>query len=214
MYRLPKILTICVFTGAMVPASAYADCKSAATVAGDIFNEVGTQAITAGCAAIKAAGGNGFTAKDLLDCYQRAGFYTDMTSALTTWWNTTVGKNGWGKIGARHLADGAPAEDGTLIGTSGRQFVTFPMKDDTATLTITERDGKAKTNVVICKHLPNDGGKWTELTTVWFNDTNDRQKEDHEKRTVQLKDVAGTIVSIKLDAKSVTNKFAYSIKLD
>ena len=91
-------------------------------------------------------------------------------------------------------------------------FVSFPMENDKLTITVSERDGKAKTSVIVCKHYPD--GKWTQLSTRWFNDTNDLQRKDNEVERIELSGVKGYEISVHADAKSVANTFEYTVRAD
>jgi hypothetical protein len=186
-------------------------CQSAAKVAGDIFDKVGTEAIALGCSAVKVAMGKEetFGMNDLLECYKDASFYTNLAKSLNGWWNNQVANNGSLTIGPRHLTIDTDL-DGTLVSTSGRMFISFPMEKDAVTITINERDGKAKTSVVACKHKPD--GKWEEVATRWFNDSNDQKGNKKESRKIELQGVKGYEVSLHLDSKAVLGDFAYTVR--
>jgi hypothetical protein len=213
MRYLLKTASVSAIMLVTVPGFAFAQsCQSATKVAADIYDKVGTEAIALGCSAVKVAlagEGDTFDQKDLLECYKDASFYSGLTKSLTGWWNSQVAKNAWATIGPRRLTLNTNL-DGTLVATTGRQFVSFPMESDNLTITTSERDGRAKTSLVVCKHFPD--GKWSELSTRWFNDTNDQQRNDNEVEKVVLTGVKGYEISIHLDAKSVANTFAYTVR--
>jgi hypothetical protein len=215
MKRYLRSLSVSTVMLATVPGFAYAQsCQSATKVASDIFDKWGTELVAGGCVAVKTAlaSQNGtFSVGDALKCYDDAAVITEATDSLTGWWNTNIGKNAWGTLGPRRLTM-STNHDGKLVGTSGRMFITFPMQSDKATITISERDGKAKTSVVVCKHYPD--GKWTQLSTRWFNDTNDLQRNENEKETIVLTGIKGYEISVHADAKSVANTFSYTVRAD
>ncbi len=215
MRRFCKSLSVSFIVLTAIPGVALAQsCQSAAKVAGDVYNKVGTEAIALGCSAIKialAGENDSFDQKDLLECYKDASFYSGLSKSLIGWWNTQVAHNAWATIGPRRLTLNSNL-DGTLIGTSGRMFVSFPMENDKLTITVSERDGKAKTSVIVCKHYPD--GKWTQLSTRWFNDTNDLQRKDNEVERIELSGVKGYEISVHADAKSFSNTFEYTVRAD
>jgi hypothetical protein len=214
MGRFSRSLSISAVILAVAPGLAQAQsCTSAAKVAGDIYQKVGTEAVALGCSAIKIAFGKDdtFDQKDLLECYKDASFYTGLIDSLTGWWNTKVANNEWSTLGPRRFTANTD-HDGTLLGTSGRMFITFPMKEDNATILISERDGRAKTSVVICKHYPD--GKWSQLSTRWFNESNDMQKKENEVERLELTGVKGSELSLSLDGKSFTNSFSYTVRVE
>jgi hypothetical protein len=192
-------------------AAAAQSCKSAAKTASQLYEKVGEEAVAAGCVAVKLAleKGGTFDVKDLSQCYGIASFATTLTSGLVSYWNQLVG-DGSATIGPRDLPFDE-TEKGKLVGTSGRMYISLPLPTDSAEVTITERDGKAKTSVVVCEHTPD--GKFHEVKTVWFNQ-DDRAKDDRsETRTVSLEGLRGRPISVHLDAKSVANTFEYAVRL-
>ena len=157
MRRFLKSVSISTIMVAALPGFAFAqNCQSATKVAADIYDKVGTEAIALGCSAVKialAGEGNTFDTKDLLDCYKDASFFSGLTKSLVGWWNNQVADNNWSTLGPRRLTLNTNL-DGTLVGTTGRMFISFPLENDTLTITTSERDGKAKTSLIVCKHLP------------------------------------------------------------
>ncbi len=209
-------LLMCTIMFVVTPGIAWAgDCQSASKVAAEAFEKFGTEAIAAGCSAIKIALSNGqeFNERDVLDCYKNAVTATSLTDSLTQWWNKSIAKNSWATLNARLLELNQNLKGNLPMGLGTRTFITVPpLQKDQLTLTITERDGKAKTSVVVCKHRPN--GQWTELATRTFNDTNAQQSKTNEKQTIKLTGVQGDEVSVKLDNKSATNKFSYTLRAE
>ncbi len=213
MYRASTALSVAAAMLVLTPHLASAqNCRSATKVAADVFNKVGTEAVALGCSAVKIAINKNeqFDQNDLLQCYKDATFYTNLTRNLTSWWNNQVAHNNWSTIGPRLLEPNKNL-DGKFIGTSGRMFMSTPIKDDEATITISERDGKAKTSFVACTHTPN--GKWTEVATRSFNGSGDGKDNEGETRTIKLTGVKGQVVSLNGDAGSVTRSFAYTVRL-
>ena len=121
MNRIIKTLSVSAVVLTLAPGIANAQqCKSAASVASDIFEKVGTEAIALGCSAVKIAldKEGQFDEKDLLQCYKDATFWTNLSSSLTGWWNNKVAKNSWATLGPRHLETNKNL-DGKLVGCFG-----------------------------------------------------------------------------------------------
>lgn len=168
-------------------------CDSAAKVTSDIWDEVDTFVKIYPCVTV-------------VDCVVKKGSL--LTDKLTSFWNAAAG-NSWARIGPRKLPFGSTLE-GTLVGTGGRMYISFPASETPITVTITETDGKGKASVVICK--VDEKNRRTKVATRWFNDTSARKKETREKRSVTVKGVKGEIITVHLDGKSVGNTFGYKIK--
>lgn len=168
-------------------------CDSASKVTADIWDEVD--------AFVKA-----YPCSNVADCAVKQGAL--MTDKLTRFWNGMVG-NSWARIGPRRLPFGETLT-GTLVGTGGRMFVSFPAAQTPITVTIEETHGEGKASVVICK--VNDRNKRTKVATKWFNDTKDRRRDGRERRSVSVKGAKGDIITIHLDGKSATKKFGYTIR--
>jgi hypothetical protein len=186
-------------------------CQSAAKAVADIFKESDKIASALGCAVATGVGAVVGVPIDYGMCLSSVQKAVDFTKEMIDFWNDMLGSDSWSTIGPRQLL---PNEEfkGTLWSTGGRMYITpFPLGKDIAKLIITERDGKAKTSIEVCKF--NQAGKSTELATRWFNDTNDRQDQTKEQRIIELDGVKNHVLVVHFDAKSVTNKFAYSIKL-
>lgn len=211
------LLSVAAATLVFLPGIAGAQsCNSAAKVTAAVFDKVGTVAVAAGCETVKVAlsDDHQFDAKDLLACYQKASFATGLADMMTGWWNKMVADQSttWSTLGPRRL-DMNKDNDGTLEGTGGRMFVAaVPFRTDSATVTISERDGKGKASAVVCLHEPD--GKAREVKTVWFNDTDTRKDNESETRTVELTGVKGLLPSIHLDGKSFSNKLSYTLRVD
>ena len=169
-------------------------CGSASKVTSDIWGEVDQF--------VKA-----YPCTGSVDCLVKKGLI--LSDKLIKFWNSKV-KNSWAKIGPRDLQF-KKTYTGTLVGTGGRMFITpVPASASPVTITIDETNGKAKTSVVVCKVDEKNGR--TKVATKWFNDTSDRKNKKNEHRSVVVKGVLGDIITVHMDAKSVTNKFSYKIR--
>lgn len=175
-------------------------CKSATVVVKDIFNNYGKVLTKFGCTlAVPAA------------CLADTKIYSSMTKEMIEYWNDQSGTTQWATIGPR-LLEYNKAEKGTLVSTGGRMFITaIPSNKDELTVDIQELDGRAETSVVVCK--VDKDGTYFPLATKWFNDTNDRQDKADEQRNFKIEGVKGYLISVHFDAKSVANKFQYTLKI-
>ena len=214
MKRFSLLVIIIVLVGSVLPKLTYAQsCESATKVVADIWEEAGDVALKIGCGVAGGAGAAVGVEVDFDACYESAQKYANLTEKMIDFWNNAVGHN-WAVIGPRQLSMNTDLK-GTLWGTSGRMFVTaYPMASDKVTITIDERDGKAKTSVVVCKFDQNS--KHTKLATKWFNDTSDRRNKSDEHRKVEVTGARGYILSVHFDAKEIlpTKKFAYTLRAE
>jgi microsomal dipeptidase-like Zn-dependent dipeptidase len=144
-----------------------------------------------------------FLAPAALGCFvgsSAANFETTMLG----WWNSTA-KNGWATIGPRAL--GMQPEKGVLrTGVGKRTFLTaFPVMTEDQTLVIDKTDGRAETEVTVCKVRENGTTERIAHITI-PNDKNPLT------RTIDLKDSTGNLIAVVLDNKSVANDFYYTIR--
>jgi len=125
------------------------------------------------------------------------------------YWNS-MAKGGWATIGPRML--GPTWEEGTLVGTSGRTFVTTaPANTGKATVVIRKTDGRVGTEVTVCATR-----KGEQPRVIWnFRIDNGKDNVGKEFKK-DFTDVSDSFISINLDGKSVipTDKFAYKVKMD
>lgn len=187
-----------------VPARAEAACgSSAATVAGDVWEQFHDEALMLGCAA-----GSVLASVDFDDCYGTLSFYTDIFDAMVSWWND-MANNSWATIGPRQL-QWSGIMNGTLQLGGGRVFCSAaPSNKDTVEISIEKLDGRAETEVEICK-MRKDGSSLTTHTFTFANGLDN-------VGTVKTRTVTGAkddVICVHLNNKSVTNSFQYSIDAD
>ena len=183
-------------------------CKSAYNVVDDLYKEYGEVAKKAGCAVVGAATKNPAIVPD---CIKAADKVEEVVGQMTKIWNSLAGQSSWATIGARRLDPGVKY-DGTLIGTAGRMFVSpTPCHFNKGRVKISEKGGKAKTSVNICLMDPN--GKTTSVGEYTLNENKAEKKDSDQSINKTFSNAKGNFVVVHLDAKSVTNKFKYSIKL-
>ena len=201
-----KLVMVALFTlasiGTVVPQAHASSCNSALNViGGDILRQMSTILQSVGCT---AAGGTWD------DCYASAKKRTEIAEKSLEYWKT-MSKNSWANLGARSLAIG-DKEHGTLVGTSGRLFITTTtMPYDSARLIITERGGKSKVGVAIC--MLNSSGTLRHIKDVTLNGSKAAKKDKNESHEYLLDGVQGAVLQVHLDAKSVSNSFKYDIEI-
>ncbi len=192
MKRLACVAVIVVW--GFSPAAAHAQaCSSASKVTSDIWDEVDQF--------VKA-----YPCSSPVDCSIKQGAL--LTDKLIKFWNR-MASGGWGRIGPRRLEFNRNLT-GTLVGTGGRMFVSFPAPATPVTITIDETGGEGRASVVVCKVDEKNGR--TTVDTKWFNDTNERQRKSDEHRSVEVRGVRGDVITVHLDGKSVTRSFSYRIR--
>ena len=124
-------------------------------------------------------------------------------------WNS-MAKGDWATIGPRML--GPTWEEGTLVGTSGRTFVTIaPANTGKATVRILKTDGRVETEVTAC--ATSKGEKPRVVWNFRIDNSTDNVGKEFKK---DFTDVSDSFVSINLDGKSTNpfDKFAYKVKMD
>jgi len=187
-------------------------CESAAKVIADIFGKAHTVGSALGCAVASVVGPAFGVPVSYQQCFTTAEQAANFTGKMIGFWNDSIRHDGWGTIGPRQLTPNRSI-DGMVPSRGTRMFIMpYPMQKDNATLTITERDGKGKTHVTVCKY--NEGGRHTEIVEWMFNDTDDRKDHRYEARTLHLQDVLDHILVVKFEGQSLTNTFAYTLRLE
>jgi hypothetical protein len=186
------------------PARAEAACgSSAATVAADVWEEFHDEALYVGCAV-----GAVLASADFSDCYDTAVTYNDIFTSMVDWWNDMV-NNSWATIGPRQL-QWSGIMNGTLQLGGGRVFCSAaPSDKENVEITIEKLDGKAETEIEICK-MRKDGSSVTTHTFTFANG-NDNIGTVKTRTVTAAKD---DVICVHLNNKSVTNSFQYSLDAD
>jgi microsomal dipeptidase-like Zn-dependent dipeptidase len=128
---------------------------------------------------------------------------------MVGYWNS-MAQGGWATIGPRML--GPTWEDGTILGTTGRTFVTTaPANTAKATVRITKTDGRNDTEVTICATRKGEKPRVISNFRIEANKDNDGRDVVRE-----FTNVSDSFISVHLDGKSLlpTDKFAYKIKME
>jgi hypothetical protein len=195
-------LAAAVFAAPLSDAKA-GGCESGTKVASDIWREHDDVLKGLGCAVVAIASEGMVPPNACLDAADKA---AKVAEQMTKYWNQAAG-NSWAKIGPRRL-DPGETHGGQLVSTGGRMFITaMPLDSDSAEISLKKLDGKAKTEVTVCKE---HRGKYTKLWTFEI-DNGEKNKGDVWKKTFD--GVKGHNIVVHLDAKSVANKFKYQVKL-
>lgn len=183
-------------------------CKSAYYIVDDLWGKYGEVAKKAGCTVAGAVAEN---PQIIPECIKAADKVEDTVGEMIKTWNSLAGKSSWATIGARMLAPGVKYK-GTLVSTSGRMFVSpSPCHFNRGKVEISETDGKAKTSIDICLMDPN--GKTSSVGSYTLNENKAEKKNSNQTINKTFSGAMGKFVVVHLDAKSVANKFKYSIKL-
>lgn len=124
-------------------------------------------------------------------------------------WNSKA-KGEWATIGPRML--GPTPEEGTLVGTSGRTFVTTaPANTGKATVRIVKTDGRVGTEVTVCATRKNQKPR-----VIWNFHIDNGKDNVGKVFKKDFTDVPDSFISINLDGKSLNplDKFEYKVSMD
>jgi hypothetical protein len=188
-------------TGLTIPEAHAGGCESGAKITADIWKEHDATLKALGCTVVTIASEGSVPPNVCLDAADKV---AKVATQMIEFWNVAAG-NSWAKIGPRRLDLGTKL-NGTLVSTGGRMFITAtPLDKDTLDLDLEKIDGKAKTEVTVCKEYR---GKMTTVWTFMIDNGNDNVGK---KWTKHLTGVKGHNIVFNLDAKSVANTFKYEL---
>jgi hypothetical protein len=169
-------------------------------------------ASTLGCAVASLIGSIIGVSVEYQTCFNTAEQAANFKSKMVNFLERQHRENGWGTVGPRMLIPNTDIK-GTIASQGDRIFIMpYPLKKDTAKLTITERDGKGKTSVGVCKYK--EGGRHIELASCIFNDTDYRKDKPHEVRTLRLEGVQNYVIVVRFNGMSMTNTLSYTLRLE
>jgi microsomal dipeptidase-like Zn-dependent dipeptidase len=179
-----------------------ADCPDMTRYAKDVYTKIKESGRELGCYAPFDVG-QPFSPPAATGCFI-GGMVANFSTTLLGWWNSAA-KNGWATIGPRAL--GMEPETGVLrLGLAKRTFLTaFPVMTTDQKLTIEKTDGRAETEVTVCRI--NENGVTRQIANVVIPNGN-----DPVTRTIPLSDSTGNLIAVVLDNKSATNDFHYRIR--
>lgn len=191
-----RLVAVAMAALALSPAARADDCADMTKYAKDVYTEFKEIGRKYGCISPVSISGR-FRA-----CFLGPQVVTGVTSGMLGWWNK-MAKNDWATIGPRTL--GTDPEQGNLVLGGRRTFLTsFPVNSSEMTLEIHKLDGRAETEVTICK-LEEDGST-KKLVGYTFPNGKDLSTKEWK-----LQDVEGALISVRLNNKSATNEFQYRI---
>lgn len=179
-------------------------CESGTKITSDIWAEHDTELKALGCAVVTVASEGAVPPNVCLDAANKV---AKVAEDMIKFWNSAA-KNSWARIGPRRLSLGETLK-GKLVSTGGRLFIgEKPISEDQVDLRIEKLDGKAKTEVTVCKDYR---GKQTKLWSFTIENGNDNVGKVWKKT---LSGMRGHILTVHFDAKSVANTMQYEIRAD
>ena len=179
-----------------------ADCPDVSRYAKDVYTRIKETGRELGCYAPFDLA-RPFVLPAATGCFV-GGMAANLNTTLLGWWNNTA-KNGWATIGPRAL--GSEPEVGVLkFGIGKRTFLTtFPVMSTDQKLTIEKTDGRAETEVTVCR--VNENGDTARIANVIIPNG-----KDPVTRIIPLNDSTGNLIAVVLDNRSVANDFHYRIR--
>lgn len=184
------------------------NCQSTYQVIGELWEKYGEVAKKLGCA---VAGAITTNPELIPECIRAADKIEDVCEDMISAWNSLVGTASFATLGPRMLNPGTEYA-GTIIGPTERTFIThIPCHFDRGRVRLSEKDGKAKTEINIWLTDPN--GHCTEVGNYLLNEDNTEQKDVFQTIDRTFSGAMGKFVIVHLDGKSVTNKFKYTVRL-
>ena len=179
-------------------------CRSGAQVFGDVYEKWGAVIIASGCVVGVNAGTGGVAMPLTLQCISNAKKYAEATEQMVKFFNQQANNGRW-TIGPRRI-EWNKAQTGTVVSTFSRVFISAaPVDKDSITVKVKKLDGKAETDIIICK--VDEKGNFVKLAQFQF----DKKDDAGEEITRTVTGVKGHLVQVRIDADSVVKKFEYSL---
>lgn len=197
-------------------------CNSATQVVSSLRQEIHRVYESAGCMAVRslesAEEGESIAARRDRhlavneECLEWAtGNWSSLGSQMVSFWNQQA-NNSWATVGPRRLDLDMSPQSGTVIGTTGRMFVSsIPMSQPRVRLRLEEQSGRGKARAVVCR-VDADGNTF-QIGDFTFNDDRDAKRDRDEAWTPLITGVRDHFVTVHIDGKSVANRFGYSVDL-
>ncbi|MSP63725.1 MAG: hypothetical protein EXR72_25945 [Myxococcales bacterium] len=178
-------------------------CRDVEKMMRDTWDEYDRQARDAGC--VHPAGGP-FKYMACAATYPKK-WVVRPFDKVKGWWNG-MARGGWATLGPRMF--GPDWDEGKLVGTSGRTFLgAAPTNSGKVTVHLKKTDGRAETEVTIC--ATRKGAAPREVANFRIENGKDNVGKDFSRAFSGLED---SIVTVNLDAKSVSDTFSYKVKLE
>lgn len=179
-------------------------CRSAAQVFGDVYKKWGDVAIATGCVVGVTATTAGIGMAATLECIRKADKYAQAVEDMVKFFNAAANNGRW-TIGPRRIEWGTP-QTGTVVSTFSRVFISAaPVDKDSITVKVKKLDGKAETDIIICK--VDEKGNFVNLAQFQF----DKDDGPGQEITKTVSGVKGHLVQVRIDADSVVKKFEYKL---
>jgi hypothetical protein len=176
-------------------------CDSAAKVLSDIWPEYDKVVNVAGCTIVTVASNGTVPPNACLDVATKV---ADITENMISFWNKMVNNN-WATIGPRRLDYGTTLT-GTVVSKGERMFVAaLPTDKDKVDLKIKKTDGKAETDVTVCKDYR--GTK----TPVWAFTIPNGDDNVGQVWSRSLTGLKARELTVHFGGNSVTNSMSYEL---
>jgi hypothetical protein len=181
------------------------NCRSVAQIFSDVYDKWGAVIIATGCVVAVNAGTGGVAMAATLNCIKNAKKYAEAVEKMVKFFNENAGNSRW-KIGPRQIEWGK-VQTGTVVSATSRVFVSAaPVDKDSVTIKVKKIEGKAQTDIIICK--VDEKGNFIKLAQVEF-----AKGDDNEGQTITktVSGVKGHLVQVRVDSDSVAKKFEYQL---
>jgi len=121
-------------------------------------------------------------------------------------WNNIAGDDTWAKIGPRRLDFDKSFEEGTLVGSTERLFLSSIPATNPVTVDIHKLDFDGEVKVVVCK-IP-EKGKAVHVKTF----TIDKDTPNGKVKSIDIDDAKGNVIAVAFHGKSVAKKLKYKVR--
>ncbi|MBT8108332.1 MAG: LamG domain-containing protein [Gammaproteobacteria bacterium] len=150
----------------------------------------------------------------LANCETTAQAFATLPDRALSFWNDRIASGGWATIGPRGLLLGN-REQGNLIVPGDRKFITImpPLYKDRATLTLEERDGRARVTARVCK--VSFDNEYTLLRTFSVNEAPGERENQNQLILWDLDGVLLHHLIVVLDASgTIGRNFRYYLTIE
>ncbi len=180
-------------------------CQSAAQIFSDIYEKWGAVIIATGCVVGVNVGSGGVAMPATLTCIKNAKKYAEAVELMVKFFNANANNSRW-TIGPRKMEWGT-VQTGTVVSTLSRVFISAaPIDKDSFTVKVKKVDGRAQTDIIICK--VDEKGNFVKLAQVDFAEGDDNIGQVITKTVSGVK---GHLVQVRIDADSAVKKFEYQL---
>ena len=178
-------------------------CRSASQVFGDVYEKWGAVIIATGCVAAVNVGTGGVAMAATLNCIKNSQKYAESVEKMVSFFNAAVNNSRW-TIGPRRM-DWGKVQTGAVVSTFSRVFISAaPVDKDSFTVKVKKMDGKAQSDIIICK--VDDKGNFIKIAQFEFAEGDENVGQTITKTVTGVK---GHLVQVRIDADSVVKKFEY-----